>query len=171
MAFANVHITDDEVDRRYQERRAARKKRGIAFTVEDRVDPTDILNAEPGFYYHGVNKKNKTRIAEYKNAGYETVTTSHKEDWAVNDGNPEGAKTFMDEQLLVRIPREKKIDRLVAQRERFESWAEEVHEASKEKINRMYRNEMHGKPFTNIVVDETEVGEEVIERVPRAKKQ
>lgn len=172
MAFAHVHISDDEVDRAYRAARAEKRKRGAVVPLPEQVDPSDIVNGDPNFYYHGVNKRNKNRLAQYRKAGY---TLADKEDWAVNVGleplkEDNGLKVLSEEQILVKIPREKKIQRMVAERMRYESDAQDAYEASKEKINKMYRDEMHGKPHTSVVVDETEEGPEQIERISRAKK-
>lgn len=141
----SVQVTEDEVDKRVREMRDR-------YQGENGPDPTALRNADPKYRYRGVNK-NPRRVEHFKAAGYEVVPKDDKADWQVSHSE-QGAKVLGQDQVLMRIPREKYIDRAAKARLVEERRMRAGIEQTRENINRMYREEVRGaKPHRDITTD------------------
>jgi hypothetical protein len=164
--FQTLEVTQDAVDRKKEEMRAAyRASGGRSF------DRTEVLNKQPGYSYRGVNMKPQqgNRVAEFEAEGWEPVPEKDPEVWRGQNRVEDGVKMLGSEQGLFRIRNEKRIENLALVQLKQEMVEGQFIDATRQKMEEMVR-EAIPRMGRDVTFDDSKQGPTVEKVVPRRKE-
>jgi hypothetical protein len=142
----SVQVLEDEVDKKAREIRD-RMRRG-----ELGADRTEVQGKDPGKHYRWINNRQRGMAAR-KAQGYDVVDPKSKVK-APHGYVRDGAITLGEDLVLAETSHDKYIERLAMSKVKAERFEVGAVEEAKENINRLYRDEMRGKPHKDITFEE-----------------
>lgn len=143
----SIRVTEDEVDKKMREIRE-RVRRG-----EPGMDRTALVGADPNKRYRWVTR-NPRQQAHRKAQGYQL--TKPKSGVEAPAGRiEEGGICLGPDVVLMETSRENYVERLATNKLKQERQERERTEQAREAINKLYRDEMRGKPHKDITFEDS----------------
>jgi hypothetical protein len=154
-----VHVTADEMDKKkaeLREKAALARKNGDYGALRE-FDRFEVRHAKPGTYYRGV-KNDPRAIAAAQAKGLVPVTDKDEEGWVLERRTEAGLKVNGD-LALMKMPRERHIERRAMIELRREEAESGFMAARKDALNKIARDQLRGQPHTDYVIDESKQGQ------------